>query len=321
MQAGGTESDGGEGIAADRYGNSLVTGFFIGTATFGPGEANETVLTGGGGFVAKYFGGPTKHPWGVVSADHEWSDLCRSDLLDAVVPLGPPTHNGGDPGVARMQPREDAACPYQVRFAEWDYRARDFNDLWHKPEQISYLSLSPGVYTMDDGSVWEVGSFEHWGNGVWKTVSFQSGFASAPALFLTIQTANGTETTTARARIVAPDSFDAAMFEEEYLMGGGHATETIGEVAIYHPDADSSPSVEGTATIDGAEVPYALHRTWVNHTWAAMDGIELYLEEEQSVDDEVAHKDEMVDVLAIGDQVFAQQVSSYGGDTTAIRRR
>jgi hypothetical protein len=39
------------------------------------------------------------------------------------------------------------------------------------------------------------------------------------------------------------------------------------------------------------------------------------------VDDEVAHKDEMVDVLTIGDQVFAQQVSSYGGDTTAIRRR
>jgi hypothetical protein len=264
---------------------------------------------------------PIVQPFGIMTADHQWTDLCRTDLADTVILLGPPTHNGGDPGVARMQPTEDADCPYQVRFAEWDYRARDFNDLWHKPEQISYLGLTPGVYTMDDGVVWQVGSFEHWGNGVWKTVSFQNAFAGTPALFLTIQTANGTETTTTRARNVGADGFDAAMFEEEYLMSGGHAAEKIGYVAIYHPDGDTSASVEGVATINGAEIPYALHRTWVNHNWTSVDDIELHLEEEQSLDDEVAHKDEMVDVLTIGGQVFAQQVSSSGGDTTAIRRR
>ncbi|MDY6986929.1 MAG: SBBP repeat-containing protein, partial [Thermodesulfobacteriota bacterium] len=56
-QAGGTSSAWGDGIATDGSGNSLVTGSFEGTATFGAGEANETSLTSAGGpdiFVAKY---------------------------------------------------------------------------------------------------------------------------------------------------------------------------------------------------------------------------------------------------------------------------
>lgn len=40
--------DTGYGIAVDRSGNSYATGFFSGPATFGPGEAHETVLTTGG---------------------------------------------------------------------------------------------------------------------------------------------------------------------------------------------------------------------------------------------------------------------------------
>ena len=56
-RAGGTIYDGGYGIATDGAGNSLVTGQFGGTATFGPGEPNETSMTSAGSgdiFVAKY---------------------------------------------------------------------------------------------------------------------------------------------------------------------------------------------------------------------------------------------------------------------------
>jgi hypothetical protein len=55
--AGGAMADQGNGIATDPRGNGYVTGQFAGTATFGAGEANETVLTAAGGldvFVAKY---------------------------------------------------------------------------------------------------------------------------------------------------------------------------------------------------------------------------------------------------------------------------
>ena len=56
-RAGGTSADFGFGIAVDGAGNSYVTGEFQGSATFGPGETNETTLTSAGDrdiFVAKY---------------------------------------------------------------------------------------------------------------------------------------------------------------------------------------------------------------------------------------------------------------------------
>jgi len=57
--AGGTTANWGAGIDIDAAGNSYVVGRYSGTATFGPGEANQTVLVGplGGNdeiFVAKF---------------------------------------------------------------------------------------------------------------------------------------------------------------------------------------------------------------------------------------------------------------------------
>jgi Beta-propeller repeat len=50
--------DVGQAIAVDGLGNSYVTGQFRNTATFGPGESNQTILTATGAsqeiFVAKY---------------------------------------------------------------------------------------------------------------------------------------------------------------------------------------------------------------------------------------------------------------------------
>ena len=55
-RAGGTSFDQGVGIATDGAGHSYVTGSFSGMATFGPGDANQTMLTAAGSdiFVAKY---------------------------------------------------------------------------------------------------------------------------------------------------------------------------------------------------------------------------------------------------------------------------
>ena len=55
--AGGIDFDVGSGVATRPRGGAYVAGLFKGMATFGAGEANETVLTGAGSldiFVAKY---------------------------------------------------------------------------------------------------------------------------------------------------------------------------------------------------------------------------------------------------------------------------
>ncbi|MCB9069669.1 MAG: hypothetical protein H6629_17935 [Calditrichae bacterium] len=54
---GGSDFDGGNGIALDEDGNSFVTGYFSLTATFGAGETNETTMSSAGSydlFLAKY---------------------------------------------------------------------------------------------------------------------------------------------------------------------------------------------------------------------------------------------------------------------------
>ena len=56
-RAGGSDIGIGSGISVGTDGTAVVTGHFEGTATFGPGEANETTLTSAEGydiFVAKY---------------------------------------------------------------------------------------------------------------------------------------------------------------------------------------------------------------------------------------------------------------------------
>ena len=92
-RAGGPSSDIGQGITTDSAGNSYVTGYFIGTATFGAGEANETTLTNAGGFdifVAKFSAVVDTDGDGVIDA----ADACPTSELSATVVIA-----GCDSGV------------------------------------------------------------------------------------------------------------------------------------------------------------------------------------------------------------------------------
>lgn len=56
-RAGGSGGDFGQGISSLSDDSTVVTGYFLGTATFGEGDPNQTILTSAGGydiFIARY---------------------------------------------------------------------------------------------------------------------------------------------------------------------------------------------------------------------------------------------------------------------------
>jgi hypothetical protein len=234
-----------------------------------------------------------------------------SGFPDGIVLTGPPTYHGGDPGVAR--PRNVSDSGFELRFQEYDYRQLDFGDSSHAVENIPYALFESGRHEMSDGSVWEAGTFNLDGTAQWTQVSFTPALSKPPHLFLTAQTSNGGQAISVRARNLTADGFEAALFEEEALMDG-HLLETIGYLAV------DSPAGGGRIDLGGATVPYLLQTLTLNHQWVPVLSQRLKLEEERSRDDEVGHLYETVHVLALGNQVFAQQVSNYGGDTTSLRR-
>ena len=243
----------------------------------------------------------------------DWTNIdAPSGFPDAVVIAGPPSFNDADPGVARLRYVDDLG--FELRFQEWDY-LQDLGDTTHAVETIPYVVLEPGRHEMSDGSIWEVGTFSLGGTASWKSVQFSQSFGRAPYLFLTVQTANGPGAVTVRARSVGKSGFQAALFEEEAKNTSGHQTDTVGYLAI------ESDGGSGEVDIDGTILPYVLQSLTVNHLWTPVLNYQLKLEEEQSADLGVWHTLEDVHVLALGQRLFAQQVSDNNGDTTALRQQ
>jgi hypothetical protein len=225
-----------------------------------------------------------------------------------VVIAGPPSSNGADPGVVRL--RNVGSGEYEIRFQEWDYLNGH-----HTYEDVPVLLLRPGRFSMADGTVLEVGTFDQQGAPNWTRHNFGAAFGQTPHLFLTIQTSNGNETLTVRARNVTATGFEAGLFEQESFMNSAHDTETIGYLAVY------SPQGSGTLPVDSTVEPFVLQQSQVRHLWTPVLGRRLKLEEERSKDTELRHTPETIDVLTIGTYLFGQDVTSNGMDTAVLRAR
>ena len=276
------------------------------------GKIGQKFLIFGDDFTFASSSAPVMPASAPAKVNHNWTWIdAPSGYGDAVVLAGPPTSHGDDPGVVRMRNISDIG--FELRFQEWDYRARDFADTGHVLEDIPYVVAKPGRHLMSDGSEWEVGTFSLGGTGIWHGELFSAPFGQPPHLFLTVQTYNGVQAVSVRARNVSADGFEAVLFEEEALMDG-HATEVVGYLAV------ESPAGGGRIDLDGMPVPYLLQSLSSDERWSPVLSQRLRLEEEKSKDGEVDHTDETLHVLALGDQVLAQQVTHKGADTAALRR-
>lgn len=262
-----------------------------------------------------------------VNVTHAWSSiaLTPATLINStivggvntltgapVVIAGVPSYNGADPGIAQI--KNVTATGFDLHFREWEYQ-----DNLHGLEVIDYLMLKSGRVTFTDGTILEVGQFGLSGTNAWRTVGFKAAFPAQPHLFLTVQTLNDPATVIARARTVTTSTFQAALFEQEKDMSTGHPLETVGYLAMYNPNNSGKLNLGGTIATP-AVIPYVLQKTTVDHRFTPILSQRIFIEEENSMDDKIAHADESVHFLALGNRTFAQQTSNNDADTASLRR-
>ncbi|OOY36056.1 hypothetical protein BOV88_00115 [Solemya velum gill symbiont] len=90
---------------------------------------------------------------GSAFADNEWQVVeLEQTFVNPVVILGVPGDNSIEPGVARMRHLEPGS--FELKFQEWMYL-----DQAHPPESIDWMVFESGSYELDDGTMFEVGTF------------------------------------------------------------------------------------------------------------------------------------------------------------------
>jgi predicted outer membrane repeat protein len=262
-----------------------------------------------------------------IDANHQWThfrfDHQDFDQYASLMFLSPPSFQGFQAGVMRLNSVEGCCTVLNAMFTssppnrtEFDVRFQEFTylDQFHLNEQVSVLGARVGIQRSENGEVIVLSDFELSGTGQWTTVRTPK-MGGTPHVFLTAQTANGGQPVSVRVRNVTESSFEVALFEEEALMQSGHVAERIAYLLIY------SPEKQGQLQLSDRQVSYQLKQIELDHQWQPVFDVELKLQEDQSRDNELFHLKERVDVIKIGEHVFAQQVSSRGGDPAVLRIR
>ena len=163
-------------------------------------------------------------------------------VANPVIITSAPTMNDAQPGTIGVEQVNNEG--FEIRFREWEYL-----DQTHGEEDVEWLALAQGVYSIADGSIWEVATFGATDNNNFVTKSFAYDFPAPPIVFATLQTANGPPVAV-RVRNVTADGFECALFEEEAQLATPHPTEIVGYLAVL-PGADS-----GIVTINNRVLPY-----------------------------------------------------------------
>jgi serine protease AprX len=235
-----------------------------------------------------------------------------------VVFISPLSSNGSDPANVRITDLEGDL--FSATIQEPNYA-----DGTHGAESFSYLVLEAGSWQLEDGTVLQVGTTDT--NTVsdrgWETVNFENSFSNTPVILTQVQTDNGSDFVYTRQRNATNAGFEMAMQEEEAQMKTGHATETLGWMAIssgsgswsgnnyqagtsgdrvtdawstlnFSEAFDQTPQLLASiGTFDGAD------SAGLRYQNLSRNGVELKVEEETSLDVETSHTSEDVNFFAL----------------------
>ncbi|MEL7497620.1 MAG: Ig-like domain-containing protein [Planctomycetota bacterium] len=264
---------------------------------------------------------------GTVRTNHLWAkvNLPRS-FENPVVVAGGASRNGGHQGVVRI--RNVTSNSFEIRFEEWNYL-----DGAHAYEDIGYLVVEAGTHELTDGTKIVAGTIDLIHERV-DSVEFENEFDNVPVVISQIMTRNGGATVTDRLVEVTESGFELHMNEEE-AADHRHNRETVGWIAIDQGSAVSGESRLNALLADGithrvsdvefgnlgTDNPVVLtdmqtrnggDNATVRHYNQTNRIVSLFLEEEQSANDEVRHARETVGLVAFEPGMLVANATNNG---------
>ncbi len=234
------------------------------------------------------------------------------------------TNNGGDQFILRIVDETLDANGDTTSFTfiieEWEYHDGPHSAV----ETINWIAVEEGVHTLPDGRVIEAGtsSISSAGHNTGGSATFNGDFTEPPVVLTSVMSENDTTTVDSDPSGITADGFNITLQEEEE-QDGVHAAETIGWIAIAaggdatsgtaatHGGVDenvdvldlgatftSSIVLGETQTLNGGDTA-----TVVIDSQSGSD-VGVFIEEEQSDNNEVNHTDETVGIVAFEEGVI-----------------
>ena len=269
--------------------------------------------------------------YGTLDLDHNWQTVSFNNAYtNPVVIVSDPSFNGGDPGNIRI--RNVGSSSFEARFQEPNYK-----DGAHITEQASYVVVESGEWEMADGTRFSAGTTttNKLTSAGFETITFDNSFSDTPSLLTQVQSYNEEDWVITRVDNITGQSFDVSMQEEQSLMGGSHATETIGWFAI-----DSGAANDGDTILEGGitgntfdhggstgsfsasftDAPSLIAKlgsyrggdpAHLRTTEISSSGFKAFVAEEQSADAELGHIAESINFLALNSSSGSLDGSAY----------
>ena len=239
----------------------------------------------------------------------------ESSYNNPVATTGAVSHNGGQPCHARL--RNLSGSGFEFRVEEWEYL-----DERHAPETVNYMIVEKGTYETAGGTRIEAGTVST--DETFADVGFTQEFTAPPVVLTQAQTYNGADPIVTRQRDVSAAGTQVRVQEEEAR--GRHLAETIGYIVIepgtgsndgtsfeagrtrntmtdtpqtigFSQDMGSTPVfLAGMQTFDGPDSSGLRYRNLDG------SGVDVFVEEERSADDETNHTDEVVGYFVIANE-------------------
>ena len=230
----------------------------------------------------------------------------------------PVSYNDSEPAIARINDIQSDS--FSVYLKEPEHL-----DDQHADETMTYLVIEAGTWELDDGTRIEVGSLDtdKMTTSGWEDLNFESDFAQTPAVVSQVQTDNGTQFVRTRQKGKSVDEFELSLESEEALKSSGHATETVGWLAME----------TGSGSWSGFDYTTGSTAEVIDHTWDTVSfgqtfsatpnilaslssyvgadpaglryrnlgssQVQFKVEEDMSFDSEIGHIDESVDFIAL----------------------